>query len=112
MVETWNNDEQSPNRIPGSLSRVTFLKFQFVSSTTSEFLVFVFKVGFRMNLCVLGKKLTPAIKRNNIFPVYTKVSQLPEGGYKGHIGICCCEGYGFPAVYSGRVYKSECLGLE
>ena len=77
MVGTWNTDEQSPNRIPGSLSRVTFLKFQFVSST-SEFLVFIFKVGFRMNLYVLGRKLTSAIKRN-ILPVYTRVSQLSGG---------------------------------
>ena len=32
----------------------------------------------------------------------------------GYIGICCSEGYGFQAVYSGiyRAYKSESLGLE
>ena len=109
VVGTWNNDDQSPNRIPGSLSRVTFLKFQFVSST-SEFLVFIFKVVFRMNLYVLGRKLTSAIKRNNIFPVSTRLSQLPGGWvlpYKGHIGICCCEGYGFPAVYSKAGYRNQ-----
>ena len=34
--------------------------------------------------------------------------------YMGHIGMCCCEGYGFQAIYSDkhRVYKSERLGLE
>ena len=88
---------------------MTFLKFQFVSST-SEFLVFIFKVGFRMNLYVLGRKLTSVIKRNNIFPVYTRVSQLPGGvgvPYKGYIGICCCEGYGFPAVYSKAGYINQ-----
>lgn len=84
-------------RLRWIVSRVTF-----VSSRTSEFHVFVFKVGFRMNLYVLRRKLTSAIKRN-IFPVYTRVSQLPGGWvlpYKRHIGICCCEVYGFPAVYS------------
>ena len=41
---------------------------------------------------------------------------MPGGGgvlsYMGHIGMCHCEGYGFQAVYSNRVYKSEGLGLE
>ena len=82
MVGTWNNNEQSPNRIPGSLSRVTFLNFSLFFSTASEFLVFVFKVGLMMNLYVFGRKITSAVKRNNIFPVYTRVSQLP-GGWVG-----------------------------
>ena len=46
------------------------------------------------------------------------VYDTPPGGalpYMGYIGMCCCEGYGFQAVYSSledRVYKSERLGLE
>ena len=32
--------------------------------------------------------------------------------YMGYIGMCHREGYGFLAVYSQTIYKSESLGLE
>ena len=35
----------------------------------------------------------------------------PGGGgalaYMGHIGMCCCEGYGFQAVYSSIGYINQ-----
>ena len=36
--------------------------------------------------------------------------KAPGGGvlpYMGYIGLCCCEGYGFQAVYSGIGYINQ-----
>ena len=38
-----------------------------------------------------------------------------EGGvlpYMGHIGMCCCEGYGFQAVYSSIGYINQSIWVE
>ena len=32
--------------------------------------------------------------------------------YMGHIGMCCCEGYGFQAVYSGIGYITQSVLVE
>ena len=40
----------------------------------------------------------------------TVIVVSPPGGvleYMGHIGMCCCEGYGFQAVYSSIGYINQ-----
>ena len=42
-------------------------------------------------------------------------SVKPSGGgggvlpYMGYIGMCCCEGYGFQAVYSRKGYINQSI---
>ena len=35
---------------------------------------------------------------------------MPGGGGGGHIGMCCCEGYGLQAVNSSIGYKNQSFG--
>ena len=41
---------------------------------------------------------------------------IPGGGgvlpYMGHIGMCCCEGYGFQAVYSSIGYINQSIWVK
>ena len=42
--------------------------------------------------------------------IQAKMRCKPRGGvlpYIGYIGMCCCEGYGFQAVYSGIGYIDQ-----
>ena len=46
----------------------------------------------------------------NAFSIAPSVSSYPGGGGDTAIyglGMCCCEGYGFQAVYSSRVYINQ-----
>ena len=59
----------------------------------------------------INKKIVLRFKAESSLLLYSSQPSNPGGGgvlpYMGYIGMCCCEGYGFQAVYSRIGYINQ-----